>query len=213
MTIESALALSLAIILLTLKPGPGILAIISRGLSGGFLPAFVLTLGISTVHMLFYGFVVAGLSLLESHMTYISFLFKTLGAVYLIYIGIKGLNSLNSGVWQSPQGENLKEELKDSFLSGLAITLANPLTILFYSAIIPTIFPQETLTSQVIIGAAIVILVTQLSFISIGIIGVTKIRNLLKNPNIVRNINLSVNIIFILLGLYLGLSLLPGIGF
>jgi threonine/homoserine/homoserine lactone efflux protein len=57
--------------------------------------------------------------------------------------------------------------------------------------------------------AAIVILVTQISFISIGILGVAHIRNFLKKPKTVKRINLSVSVIFILLGLFLGLSTFP----
>jgi threonine/homoserine/homoserine lactone efflux protein len=75
MTIESAIALSIAIILLTLKPGPGVLAIISRSLGGGFPSGLAITLGISTIHMVFYGIVVMGLSLLEYQMEFITFLF------------------------------------------------------------------------------------------------------------------------------------------
>ncbi len=209
MTIESAIALSIAIILLTLKPGPGVLAIISRSLGGGFPSGLAITLGISTIHMVFYGIVVMGLSLLEYQMEFITFLFKSLGAVYLIYIGVKGLNKLESGVWNAGEKLSKAEELKDSYVSGLAITLANPLTILFYSAIIPSVFPDQTLDLRLIIMAAIVILVTQISFISIGILSVAHIRNFLKKPKTVKRINLSVSVIFILLGLFLGLSTFP----
>lgn len=209
MSLEAAFALSIAIILLTIKPGPGVLAIISRSLSGGFPSGLAITLGISTIHMVFYGIVVAGLSLLETQMEFISFLFKSLGAMYLIYVGVKGLSKLENGTWDAEKKLSQVEELKESYISGLAITLANPLTILFYSAIIPSVFPEQLLDTQTIILAAIVILTTQISFISIGILGVAHIRNFLKQPKTVIRINLSMSIIFILLGLFLGLSTFP----
>lgn len=209
MTLDTCLTLALAIALLTLKPGPGMLAIISRSLTDGFKSGFALALGIVTIQVVFFTVAAFGFAMIEQHMLFISILLKSLGAAYLIYLGVKGLLNVESGLWKGPQGGGKTLSLPENYMAGTAITLGNPFVILFYAAIIPSILNLEKLHWNDLVIAASIIAVTNLSLLSLEALLAEKAGTLLKNLTVVRRVNIGVSVLFILIGLFLGLSALP----
>lgn len=209
MTFDTCLTLALAIALLTLKPGPGMLAILSRALIDGFAAGFALALGIVSVQVLFFTIAAFGFAMIEQHMLFISILLKSLGAAYLIYLGVKDLLNVESGVWKGPQGTARTLSLPENYVAGAAITLGNPFVIFFYAAIMPAIMPLQSLQWNDLVIAGAIIGVTNLSLLSLESLLADKARTALKNPALVRRINIGVSVTFILIGLFLGLTALP----
>lgn len=209
MTLDTCLTLALAIALLTLKPGPGMLAIISRSLTDGFPSGFALALGIVTIQVVFFTIAALGFAMIEQHMLFISILLKSLGAAYLIYLGVKGLLNAESGLWKGPQNGGRTLSLPENYMAGTAITLGNPFVILFYAAIIPSIMDLQMLQWHDLVVAAAIIAGTNLSLLSLEAFMAEKAGKILKNPVIVRRVNIGVSATFILIGLFLGLSALP----
>ncbi len=209
MTFDTCLTLALAIALLTAKPGPGMLAIISRALTDGFASGFALALGIVTIQVVFFIVAALGFAMIEQHMLFISILLKSLGAAYLIYLGVKGLLNVESGLWKGPQGTGRTLTLSENYMAGTAITLGNPFVILFYAAIIPSIMNLQALRWDDLVIAAAIIAGTNLSLLSLECLLADKAGSLLKNPPLVRRVNIGVSVVFIVIGLFLGLSALP----
>lgn len=209
MTLDTCLTLALAIALLTLKPGPGMLAIISRSLTDGFKSGLALALGIVTIQVVFFTIAAFGFAMIEQHMLFISILLKSLGAAYLIYLGVKGLLNVEAGLWKGQQNGGKTLSLPENYMAGTAITLGNPFVILFYAAIIPSILSLETLHWSDLVIATSIIAGTNLSLLSLEALMAEKAGALLKNPVIVRRVNIGVSATFILIGLFLGISALP----
>jgi threonine/homoserine/homoserine lactone efflux protein len=208
MTLESALVLAIAVFLLVIKPGPFMVAVISRSVSHGFACGFAMSAGNVTMQVIFFLIASFGSSIAASHLGFFSIFLKTVGAAYIIYLGVKGLNNLDSGLWQNRK--NISGlTIFDNVTAGMAITLANPFAILFYVAFIPQIMNIASLSWADIVIAAFVIAFTTSGTHTVEILLASRAREVLKNPIILRRINIGVSCVFIAIGIFLGLSMFP----
>jgi threonine/homoserine/homoserine lactone efflux protein len=156
MTIFTLLGFGAAMFLLAASPGPGVFATVARALANGFSHAAVLVLGIVTGDLIFLLLAVYGLSTMAELLGSFFVFVKYGGGLYLIWLGIK--------IWRSspaPVAVHGIEELswKKNFLSGLAITLANPKVILFYLGFLPTFVDLASLTHMDIFAISVVVTV------------------------------------------------------
>lgn len=202
---ETLLFLGISIALLTFKPGPGMLAIISRALNDGFLPAFSIALGIVTIQNLFFIVTAFGVSITASSLTFITDLMKLIGAVYLFYMGYKGLSNPYKGLWTKSKGSEIRKQKQifENYMAGIAITLSNPFVILFYIGIVPTILNNGTPDTVNIILGCLVISAVNLSLLSLEALLSTQLRAELQNSVTVKRINLVTSLAFIGIGLFL----------
>lgn len=134
MTITTVIALFAAMFLLALIPGPGVFVVIARSLSSGFRHGVITALGIVCGDFLFIILAVYGLLAIAETMSVLFLVIKYLGAIYLIWLGIKifrtNFDSIN--VEAESDGSYL-----GNFFAGLVTTLGNPKAILFYLSFFP----------------------------------------------------------------------------
>lgn len=153
LTLYSIFGLSIAMFILAITPGPGVIATIAKALNTGLYNTTPLILGIIVGDLVFLLFAIFGLSLIATSFNSLFIIIKYLGALYLIYLGIK--------IWHSkPMLENThtnKNTHKYSFISGLSITLGNPKVILFYLGFLPTFVNMKTLTNSDILIIAFIV--------------------------------------------------------
>ncbi|TVQ45803.1 MAG: LysE family translocator [Gloeocapsa sp. DLM2.Bin57] len=160
MTLNSIIALFLAMVILASLPSISVLMVCTRTASGGFIHGFCTTLGIVLGDIIFILLAIWGLSFLAETMGGLFIFIKYLGSAYLIFLGIGLLRSCPV----DEQPDNLAllrvdNSLVSSFLTGLFITLADQKATLFYLGFLPAfvnitqISYQETL---VIIAVAII---------------------------------------------------------
>lgn len=124
-------AASLALLLV---PGPAVLYVITRSINQGRLAGLVSVLGVETANLLHAGAAALGLSaiLLSSALAFN--VVKYLGAVYLIYLGIRTLLNRND----EQEGKQQKQEnLRSVYSQGFVVNLLNPKTALFFFAFLP----------------------------------------------------------------------------
>jgi threonine/homoserine/homoserine lactone efflux protein len=132
--------------LLAATVGPMWVLCLRRTLASGALVGLVSGLGIAVADG-FYGAVAAfGLTAVSGFLLAHSFWIGLVGAVFLIYLGIKTLMARP----QVQQGEEQQLGLPAAFLSTLGLTLTNPPTILAFAAI----FAGLGLASSADYGAA-----------------------------------------------------------
>ncbi len=117
-----------------LSPGPGVLLTLTNAIRFDFLGAMGGIFGIA-----FGTFIVAGISatsvgviLATSSLAFS--VMKTVGALYLIYLGIK--------LWRAPvvkmdTTQVTQKNMKRQFLEGLTIQLTNPKAVFFFMSIFP----------------------------------------------------------------------------
>lgn len=211
MTLETALILAIAICLLTVKPGPGMLAVISRALADGFMPAFFIALGIVTIQVFFFSLSIASIKVAGGgDLDTFSNFMKALAAAYMFFLGVKGLMTLDKGVVKQLGSKKRKRmEFFENYGAGVMITLSNPFVILFYAAVVPAILQLDTLGMADTAIALVIIAGLNLGLLSTEALLAAHIRESLKDKGLIRNINLFTSLCFLAIGAFLVYSLLP----
>ena len=144
MSLTDGFALALAMVILALVPGPAVFAVIARAMTSGFTQGVAVSMGIVAGDFVFILLAIFGLSMIAEYMGELFIIIKYLGACYLIWLGIK--------CWRESSKQLAIEAeefgtLKQSFVSGLAITLGNPKAIFFYISLFPAFIELKQVTT------------------------------------------------------------------
>jgi threonine/homoserine/homoserine lactone efflux protein len=140
-----------AAILLAITPGPGMLYVLTRSLKGGRGEGLASSFGTAVGGFAHVIAAALGLSAILATSSVVFALVKYVGAVYLIYLGIRALLTKDDialeGIASSTIGK--------AFRQGIITEVLNPKTALFFLAFIPQfINPQENIILQsVILGS------------------------------------------------------------
>lgn len=118
---------------LAVPVGPLSLICIHRTVANGRLHGIVSGLGIATADSFYAAVVFFGLTAVSGLIIGHQVLFRLMAGIVFIYIGIRVFRSIPAAV--SP-GDGQEPYLRD-YLSLLAITIANPLTLIFFITILP----------------------------------------------------------------------------
>jgi threonine/homoserine/homoserine lactone efflux protein len=140
MSLFTLFAFTVAYVVAVLVPGPGVAAIVARALGGGLASAVPMIIGILVGDLIYLVFALFGLAAIATYFGPIFVIVRWGSAVYLLYIA-----------WQfwtaKPGSEQLgprqREPWVRTFLSGFALTMGNPKTIVFYLALLPTVVPLD----------------------------------------------------------------------
>lgn len=187
MSLESFLAFLVAMSLLSLTPGPGFLAVVARSLTGGLASGFAAISGLILGDILFLVLAIAGLSALAAAMGELFLIVKVIGAAYLIWLGIM--------TWRSkappPRLEAAagRADLQRSFVLGFVVTLGNPKTILFYSALVPTFIDITALTAGDVVLLSLVVAVVSLVILGAYAFLATRAGRSITSPRAFRWLN------------------------
>lgn len=130
-----ALAIAAAI------PGPGVAALVGRALAAGAGASLPFVLGLAVGDVVFLTMAILGLSALIAAASGALFVVKIAGGCYLIYLAarlwtakaapIATVADARRGAWPAA-------------LSGLAVTLGNPKTVVFYLALVPNVLDLDS---------------------------------------------------------------------
>ncbi len=142
MTISTILALTFALLVLAILPGPGIIIVVSRALSNGLRAGIMTSLGIVAGDYIFIALAIGGLSALAQSFSEIFTVVKFLGAAYLMYLG---LVLILSPTETKNQKTSTTLGHSANFIAGLFTTLSNPKAILFYVSFFPAFIDLATL--------------------------------------------------------------------
>lgn len=129
-TLGLFLAVAFAVIL---APGPDILYVLSRSMSGGRQVGLVSALGISFGEMVHTMLAVLGLAAVLQASIAAFLVMKWLGAVYLVYLGFRTLRERNGIVLQHQN----PPRLRSVFRQGVLTNLFNPKAVFFYVTFLP----------------------------------------------------------------------------
>ena len=147
MTLASYIALTIAVLVLAVTPGPVVVATVARSLVSGLAPALAFALGVAAVDLGYLLLAIYGLSAISNVMGELFIVIKIVGAAYLFYLGIR--------LWLAraePLGEGMAPPPRPfwrSFSEGALVDLANPKIILFYAAFLPTFADLDMLETAI----------------------------------------------------------------
>lgn len=155
MTLETALAFALGMVILTLTPGPSMLTTIAKSLANGFWSGFQYNIGVCIGDLIFLMLAIFGLQIVAELLGDVFFVVKWGGAAYLLWLGTKLWLAKPVPLDARPVGS--KGPLRE-VMAGILITLGNPKVILFYGALLPTFVDLDSLVaSDIAILAGIVV--------------------------------------------------------
>jgi len=145
-----------AALALLLMPGPAVLYIIARSIKQGRMAGFISALGIGLGGIFHVTFAALGLSTLLMRSALAFSVVKYLGAIYLIYLGIRTL----TGKAQATDVQNIRVMSRSQiFIQGFIVNLFNPKTALFFLSFLPQfVNPSRgpAVTQIIILGAIFV---------------------------------------------------------
>lgn len=180
----SAFAITYAIV--CAAPGPGVAAIVARGLGGGFRGALPMVLGILVGDLIYLTFAAFGLAAIASYFGAVFTVIRYLSAAYLLYIAWKFWTA-KPGTEQV--GPRAKEHWTKTLLAGLSLTLGNPKTIVFYLALLPTVVPLEKITMPGFFELAAIVVVILLLIGSGYAALAAGAREFFRSPKAIRRLN------------------------
>ena len=124
-----------AALALTLVPGPAVIYIVARSVEGGRPAGLASALGVALGGLVHVAFAVVGLSaVLVSSATAFTVV-KWLGAVYLIYLGLRTILTRVDEDEETPEVEGAS--LARILRQGVVVNVLNPKTALFFLAFLP----------------------------------------------------------------------------
>lgn len=206
MTLDSILVLAAAVAALAAKPGAGMMMVMSRTIAQGMGACLTFVLGFCIVSLLFLGLVIFGYKFTENvDIVFISIIIKSLSAVYLIWLGVKGFQQASEQYYV----EEVKiENFFDNLTASIFLTLSNPLAIVFYAGVLPTILDVSAISFQDVFIVSMVIIVVEYTVAIAYSLPLVLYRKRMK-PEFFRGLKYFSSVVIIMVGLYIGYTALP----
>lgn len=121
---------------LSLSPGPAVMLVIAYGLTQGARRSIPASLGILSANGLYFALSATSLgAILVSARAFFTTV-RWIGAAYLVYLGVRAIFGQPSPITVSNPAAR-GSTWRSIYLSGLALQLANPKTLIFFVAILP----------------------------------------------------------------------------
>ncbi len=206
MTLESILVLAVAVMGLAIKPGAGMMMVMSRTLAQGMGACLAFAAGFSIVSIIFFLMVVFGYKF-TTHLdiVFISIVIKSFSAVYLIWLGIKGIQEEQDTL--SFDGEKVVT-FSDNLMASIFLTLSNPLTIVFYAGVLPTILDVKNITTSDIFTVSLVVIIVEFTVSICYSLPILWCRHKMTKE-LFSGLRYFSCIVLILVGFYIGYTALP----
>jgi len=187
MTIYGLLTFCAVYALAVAAPGPGIAAIVARGLAHGMkgVPAFIG--GFIVGDLVWFAIAATGLAALARTAATLFVAIKWAGVAYLLYLAYK--------LWTAPANRvevdspDRRQHGWHAFLASLMLTLANPKAILFFLALLPTVIDLASMNTVRFLEISAAIIVVQPLVLGAYAILAARARELFTTPKAVQRLN------------------------
>jgi homoserine/homoserine lactone efflux protein len=117
-------------VVLVLIPGPIVTLVIATGATFGVRAGLLTVAGTSVGNAVLVALIAVGLSWVVAHALYLFELLRWIGAVYLVWLGVRAWRNAGQGRAAAPGA-------RVYFRRGFLVALANPKTIAFFTAFLP----------------------------------------------------------------------------
>lgn len=203
MTLMDAVLFAPIAALISLGPGPNNFCALNNGINYGVRAALLATFGrlASYAIFLFISAVGLGAMLLASETAFT--IIKWIGALYLLYLGIKTWRSTSFSGLQLSDGERAdsqpaKAPIGRLMLNEFLVGISNPKAILLFTAIFPQfIKPGEPAAEQFLyLGATYLLAELCIASLTYALFGM-QIRRLVRSPRGIRRLNKSTGAFFV----------------
>jgi threonine/homoserine/homoserine lactone efflux protein len=169
------------------SPGPGLAAVVARGLGQGLAagPAFVA--GFVVGDLIWFTIAATGLGVLARSFEMLFLAIKYAGCAYLLYMAWR--------IWTAPvkaaqiEAATTKVRAWPSFLGALSLTLGNPKVIVFFLSIMPLVIDPKAITPLVFVEMAAVIVLVIPPVMAGALVLADRARRVFTSETALRRIN------------------------
>jgi len=185
-----------------LSPGPAILLAVSNSIRFGMTKVFISSLGNITGLLILSLVAIFGLGAVLKTSNTLFLIIKIIGAVYLIYMGVRQFLSRDSffNKIDEKRGRGVLKRNKIFFLEGFLIAITNPKAILFFTALFPQfINTEKALIPQFVLMTFAFMLMSFCTLVSYGFLA-SKAKNWFAKGNRTRWFNRTLGTVFIVIG-------------
>jgi RhtB (resistance to homoserine/threonine) family protein len=187
-------------LLAVMSPGPDFIMVVKNAIQFNRKTAIYTSLGISlgiAIHVIYS---IAGVAILIKKNEVLFNVIKTIGAIYIIYIGYKTAFSKSQDFTLKKTNKNRQVDIKKAIKTGFITNIFNPKASLFFLSVFSIILPPDTPFSVIMGISAMLIIVTFLWFTTVSYI-FTSQKVVIVYKKYDRIILISLGIILILLGI------------
>ena len=169
------------------SPGPGIAAVVARGLGQGMAAAPAFIAGFVVGDLIWFTVAATGLAVIATTFEAVFLAIKYAGCAYLIYLAWK--------IWHAPvaaadvTAAAARVPSWPSFLGSLSLTLGNPKVIVFFLSIMPLVVDPKTITPLVFVELAIVIVLVITPVLLVALWLADRARRVFTSERALRHIN------------------------
>lgn len=199
----------IAILLLTMTPGLDTALVIRNTTRGGWKDGITCSLGICCGLFVHATMSAVGLSVVLVSSAELFTVVKTIGAIYLIWLGVQSIRSTFSHSQSIDVNSNKNVEarsLKVSFKEGFLSNILNPKTAVFYLALLPQfINPEYNAFAQSLLMAGIHFVIAMIWQGGIALL-VEKAKELMSSEKVTKRIERVTGAVLVLLGVNLLVS-------
>lgn len=189
MTLSALLLFAGIYFLAVASPGPGLAAVVARGLGQGMAagPAFIA--GFVVGDLIWFAVAATGLAALAQTFEAVFIAIRYAGCAYLCYLAYR--------IWTAPvraadvAAATARVRAWPSFLGSLSLTLGNPKVIVFFLSIMPLVIDPQAITPFVFIEMAVVIVLVITPVMATALILAERARRVFTSENALRRINRS----------------------
>jgi threonine/homoserine/homoserine lactone efflux protein len=199
--------LIIAVASISFKPGPGMAAIVARAIENGFWSAFAVSMGAITIELAYFTLAYFSFSYIENQIDNFSIILKIVGSSYLFYLAYSTFKKSKILPNQNIAQEAPQQNFFKDYMIGIFVTLANPLVILFYTALIPTILDLSSVNVTGLITALITIFMVHFVILTSQCVLATQVKIFLQDKVTIQKFNLASALLLLIVGLYILFSL------
>jgi threonine/homoserine/homoserine lactone efflux protein len=197
----------IAALIIAAIPGPGIFYVAARTLSGGRNAGTASTFGTALgglVHVLAGGLGVSAVILASAQLFTA---LKLVGALYLIWLGVKTFREANT----APPEQIEPAGAKQAFRDGVVVEALNPKTAAFFLAFIPQFLEPAAghIALQFVMLGLISVALNTFADIVVVLLASTAHANLARRPNLIRRLRQGSGLFIAGLGFSLALARRP----
>ncbi|MBO9465199.1 LysE family translocator [Tropicibacter sp. R15_0] len=199
MSLEIWLAFTAASIVLLIIPGPTILLVLSYALSKGRSVAVASAAGVAMGDFIAMSLSLAGLGALVATSATLFTVLKWVGAIYLIYLGVKLIRSAPTSGLALPETD---VSARGIFAHNAAVTALNPKSIAFFIAFVPQfVNPAAPLLPQFAILVSTFVGLATLNALAYAL-AADRLRSMISRPSILAWITRAGGSVLIAMGVF-----------
>ncbi|MGL4243300.1 MAG: LysE family translocator [Beijerinckiaceae bacterium] len=187
MTIASLLLFASVYFVAVASPGPGMAAVVARGLAQGTAAAPAFVAGFVVGDLIWFTVAATGLAMIAQSFEALFTAIKYAGCAYLLFMAWK--------IWTAPvaagdvQAARGKVRAWPSFFGSLSLTLGNPKVIVFFLSIMPLAVDMKQMTPLVFAELAVVIVFVITPVIAGALLLADRARRVFTSEAALRRIN------------------------